>query len=264
MARFSFQQRGGRTANCLLALIFTLSAAAFAGAQQQQQEKEPTLAEAKAAFAKADRALNQAWGAAKAAVTGDASTQLTQGQREWLQFRDYQAGWESEQAGQKDPKRSAIWHSIAADLTTSRAEWLRGRARKVEAEETLTGLWSDSYGGTLSVVQQEGRLFFMCEVVRGPTYHTGSIAGVASWNQKIGWFSDKGRDPDKPDETNIAFTDREGCLELVGANTMHYHGARAHFDGIYCKVGTLPADEQAKVLKAAESGEADGPESGGG
>ncbi len=216
----------------------------------------PTLAEAKAAFAKADRALNQAWSVAKAAMAdGRAPAELTQHQRDWLQYRDYQAGWESEQAGEKDPKRSAIWHTVAAQLTTSRADWLRGRARTIAPEETLTGLWIDSYGGTLRVVQQEGRLLFTCEVVRGPTYHTGEIAGIASWNQRIGWFSDKGRDPQKSDETNLAFVDREGCLELIGANTGEYHGARAHFDGVYCKVGTLSAAEQAALIKEAESGE---------
>ena len=198
------------SAICVLGLIYTLSVAAIAYAEDAPEEKEPTLPEAKAAFSKADRALNQAWAAAKAALTGDALAQLTQSQRDWLQFRNDRAGRESEQAGEKDPKRSATWHTVAADLTASRAEWLRGRARAVEPDETLTGVWIDSYGGTLSLVQQEGRLLFACEVVRGPTYHTGGIAGVAAWNEKIGWFSDKGRDPDKTDETNIAFTDREG------------------------------------------------------
>ena len=251
-------------ATYVLAIIVSLEAATYATAQEAPEKKEPTLAEAKAAFSKADRALNQAWAAAKAALTGDMLAQVTQSQRDWLHFRDERAARESEQAGEKDPKRSATWHSIAAELTESRAEWLRGRARTVDPDETLTGLWIDSYGGTLSLVQQEERLFFSCEVVRGPTYHTGEISGVATWNQKIGWFSDKGREPDKTEETNIAFTDREGCLELVGANTGHYHGARAYFDGVYCKVGPLDANQQAEIIKAAESGEIDEQDEGGG
>ena len=255
MARISIHRRAVGSAACLLGLIFALGAAGFAQAQQEQEEKTPTLAEAKAAFAKADRSLNQAWSVAKAAVAeGRAPAELTQHQRDWLQFRDQQAGSESEQAGEMDPKRSAIWHRVATELTASRAEWLRGRARTLAPEETLTGLWIDSYGGTLRVVQQEGRLLFTCEVVRGPTYHTGEISGIASWNQRIGWFSDKGREADKTEESNLAFVDRDGCLEIIGANTSHYHGARAHFDGIYCKVGRLDEKEQAELMKAAESG----------
>ena len=137
-------------------------------------------------------------------------------------------------------------------------------ARTSAPEETLTGLWIDSYGGTLSVVQQEGRLLFTCEVVRGPTSHTGEISGIASWNQRIGWFSDKGRDAEKTEESNLAFVDRDGCLEVIGANTSEYHGARAYFDGTYCKVGPLDEKEQAELIKAAESGGLTDKEEGGG
>lgn len=255
MSRSTTRQRAsGSAAGFLAALIITLAHVELAEAQDAE-EKAPTLAEAKAAFAKADRALNQAWSAAKGAVTGEAAAQLTQSQRSWLEFRDDRAQYESQQAGQKDSKQSPIWHTTAAELTESRAEWLRGRAQTAkEPPETLTGRWTDSYGGTLRVVQQQERLLFTCEVVRGPTYHTGEISGIGSWNQRIGWFSDKGRDPEKTEESNLAFVDRDGCLEIIGANTIHYHGARAHFDGIYCKVGSLDEKEQAELIKAAESG----------
>jgi uncharacterized protein YecT (DUF1311 family) len=259
---------GVRNAACLLGLIAAIPGAAFAQ-NSAPEEKAPTLAEAKAAFAKADRALNQAWSVAKAAVSGRALTDLTGSQRDWLEFRDYQAGYESEQAGEKDRKRSAVWHTTAAALTDSRAEWLRGRAETAKAApETLTGTWIDSYGGTMRLVHQPppasaessgdaapARLLFDVEVVRGPTYHTGGVAGIATWNQRIGWWSDKGVDPEKTDESNLAFVDREGCLEVIGANTSSYHGARAYFDGIYCKVGPLDKKAEAEVVKAAESGE---------
>ena len=260
-----------RNAACLLIFVAAIPAAAFAQ-NSAPEEKAPTFAEAKAAFAKADRALNQAWSAAKAAVSGRALTELTGSQRDWLEFRDYQAGWESEQTGEKDRKRSAVWHTTAAALSESRAEWLRGRAETAKGPlETLTGTWSDSYGGTMRVVHQEppasaessgaaapARLLFDIEVVRGPTYHTGGVVGVATWNQRIGWWSDKGVDPEKTEESNLAFVDREGCIEVIGANTSHYHGARAYFDGIYCKVGPLDEKAQAEVIKAAESGELPG------
>ena len=265
-------------ATCVLALICTLGAAAFGqapaaaerrarNAAEDAGEKAPTVGEAKAAFAKADRALNQAWSAAKQAVEGRAFGQLTLSQREWLEFRDERAKQESELAGEKDAKRSAIWHTTAAALTESRAEWLRGRAEAAkEPAETLTGLWTDSYGGTMYVVHQAGpvgdsgaagvgRLLFAIEVVRGPTYHTGATSGVATWNQPLGWWSDKGRDQEKPDESNLAFADREGCVEVIGANTGYYHGARAYFDGVYCKVEPLDEKTQAEVIKAAESGQ---------
>jgi uncharacterized protein YecT (DUF1311 family) len=233
--------------------IAALLAIAAATVRAQDEEKEPTLAEAKAALAKADRELNDAWKKAKAAVDGSDLARLTLSQREWIEFRDARAKEDSERAGHKDIKRSPLYFSTAAAFTETRAEWLRGRARP--ADETLTGYWIDSYGGTLRIVQQEQRLFFDIEVVRGPTFHSGGIAGVAFWNSRLGWFSDKGRDPEKTEESNLAFIDRGGELEIVGAETQHYHGARAYFDGNYVKVGPLDADVQAKLIKTAESGE---------
>ena len=264
-----------RGAALVAALTFILGGATFAQ-EQEAAEKPPTLAEAKAAFAKADRELNQAWSAAKAAVSGSTLAELTQSQRDWLEFRNDNAERESEQAGEKDPKRTATWHSVAAALTESRTAWLLGRALAAkEPFETLTGAWVDSYGGTMRIVHQPGptnewgavgvgRLLFDIEVVRGPTYHLGSVAGVATWNDRIGWWSDKG-DPEKTEESNLAFIDRDRCLEVIGANTTHYHGARAYFDGIYCKAGPLDEKEQAEVIKGAESGgERDGSANDGG
>jgi uncharacterized protein YecT (DUF1311 family) len=235
----------------LLALVVVLTPAQLL---QAQEEKAPTLAEAKAEFAKADRELNQAWSAAKAAVSGRELAVLTQSQRDWLDFRDGRAREESDRSGDKG--RGAIWHTTAADLTQSRAEWLRGRAATAKKPlETLTGLWIDSYGGTMQLVQQDKRLLFLIDVVRGATYHTGGVTGVASWNERVGWWSDKGVDPEKTDESNLAFVDRDGCVEVIGANTGHYHGARAYFDGVYAKVGGLDAKTEAELIKAAESGE---------
>jgi hypothetical protein len=92
-------------------------------------------------------------------------------------------------------------------------------------------------------------------VVRGPTYHTGSLAGVASWNWPLGWFSDKGRDKEKTDETNLVFVQAGNVLKIIGANTGYYHGARAYFDGEYCKSGELDEKEKADVMKSAETTE---------
>jgi hypothetical protein len=121
-------------------------------------------------------------------------------------------------------------------------------------DDSLNGLWIDSFGGTLEIVQDKDRLFFEIEVVRGPTFHTGSIAGVAKWNTPLGWFSDTGRDKEKTEESNLVFVSRGGVLEIIGAQTSYYHGARAYFDGEYCKVGRLDEKTKEELVQAAESG----------
>ena len=85
--------------------------------------------------------------------------------------------------------------------------------------------------------------------------HLGGLAGIAVWNTSIGWFSDKGVVKDKTDETNLSFILREKKLEIIGASTGYYHGARAYFDGSYVKVKTLDTKAQAKIVKAAKTGE---------
>jgi hypothetical protein len=86
----------------------------------------------------------------------------------------------------------------AAGLTDMRTTWLKGLVREWN-DETLTGVWTDSYGGRIEIVEREGHLHFVIECVRGPTSHVGGLAGIAVWNANIGWFSDKGRE-DKGDD----------------------------------------------------------------
>lgn len=218
-----------------------------------EEQKEPTLAEAKAAFAKADRALNEAWAAIKDALPESTVQELTIRQRAWVEYRDRRARLEASGADEAAARRSPSYFSTAAELTEDRVKWLRGRAKG--PGDTLTGSWVDSYGGTLEIVEQENRLLFVLSVVRGHNFNMGSLAGVAAWNESIGWFSDKGRDKDKTDETNLSFIRRDGEIEVTGANTSHYHGAHAYFDGHYCKVASLDEKRKAAVIQAAESGE---------
>jgi hypothetical protein len=54
--------------------------------------------------------------------------------------------------------------------------------------------------------------------------------------------------------TPLALLRRGSLLELIGANTSYYHGARAYFDGGYCKTGNLDEKTKAEVTKSAEAG----------
>jgi uncharacterized protein YecT (DUF1311 family) len=229
---------------CLLAVV------------ARAEDQNASLVEAKAAFAKADRALNEAWTALKKALPDKIFTEMKAQQRGWLESRDRLA-LEASPAPQ-DPaeaKRSATYWHTAASLTEIRAQWLRRLADN--EDDPLTGLWTDGNGGTLEIVErtETQKLFFVFHVVRGRALHIGVIAGAAHWNSPLGWFSDKGREADKPEETNIAFVEKERHLEVTGANTSYYHGARAYFDGAYYKIGPLEEKAQQNVVKAGETGE---------
>ncbi len=239
-------------------LLFTVLLNAAFVSSGYAQEKKLSAKEAKALFDKADKALNEAWASAKAALPEADFNKLKEDQRGWVDYRDYLARspmYTGAEANGELPLTAPEYLEAAAALEEGRTKWLKGLVREWGAEEGLTGTWMDSYGGSIEIVEQNGKLHFITECVRGPTSHLGGLSGIASWNQTIGWFSDKGRDKDKEDETNLSFILRDKKLEIIGANTGHYHGARAHFDGEYIKVSQLSAKAQAKVVKAAKTGD---------
>jgi uncharacterized protein YecT (DUF1311 family) len=219
---------------CWLTTAVTLTAPLLFAAEEA---KPTTLAEAKAAFAKADKALNEAWAAAKKTLAESEFAELQVKQRDWMKYREDRARGANRDNGEPEGKQTAAYFETAAELTASRADWLRRRVKN--ESDSLTGTWTDSFGGTLEIVQEKDRLLFTIEVVRGPTFHTGSIAGVAKWNSPLGWFTDNGREKEKTEESNLAFISRGAVLEIIGANTSYYHGARAYFDGGYCKSANL-------------------------
>lgn len=234
---------------CRIGRAVFLATTLFAAAEQDNPKK---LTEARAAFTKADKALNEIWATAKKAL-GDAEfVQLQAKQRDWMKFREDRARGANRDNGEPEGKQTIAYYEAAAELTLSRADWLRARIKN--ESDSLTGTWIDSFGATLQVVQEKERLWFVVEVVRGPTFHTGSLAGVATWNAPLGWFSDKGREKEKTEESNLVFVSRGSVLEIIGANTSYYHGARAYFDGEYCKAGELDEKEKTEVMKEAEAG----------
>lgn len=217
-----------------------------------------TLSQAKALFAKADSALNAAWSEAREKLPESAFNELREEQRGWVEYRDYIATspmYTGESGDEETIRETASYFEAASGLTESRTEWLKGLIAPLPDGGSLSGRWIDSYGGHIDLVENGHQLHFMIEVVRGPTVHLGSIAGVAAWNERIGWFSDKGREEGKEDETNLSFIHRNNRLEVIGANTMWYHGARAYFDGRYTRVADLSAEEQLRVMKSAASGQ---------
>jgi uncharacterized protein YecT (DUF1311 family) len=196
-------------------------------------------------FAAADAELNEVWAKLKSTLDEYEFTPVRETQRSWLSYRGVY------KPGQPGPLDEEEFLENAVALTNSRTEYLRAYLRPVP--EDLAGRWSDSMGGTLEVVVKGDKLYFRCEVVRGPTYHLGGITGVGTWNAPLGWFTDAGRDPGKTEVTNLAFIQRGRGLELIGANTGDYHGARAYFDGNYVKVADLPAAEAKELVKNAET-----------
>lgn len=218
--------------------------------------EDNSKADPKAVFAKADAALNAAWAKAKAALSESEFNQLKEDQRAWIDYRDSMA---------RDPRLSGVesredlaptakeYLEIAARLTGQRTQWLEGRLSP-KGGDGVTGVWIDSYGGYIEVVEEGEALAFMVSCTRGPTSHAGELRGVADWNSRLGWFKEKPTTANPDMLARLAFIYREGHrLEVVGASTSWHHGANGYFDGIYTKVGTLSPKKQKEVLRKAKN-----------
>ncbi|WP_395748178.1 lysozyme inhibitor LprI family protein [Prosthecobacter sp.] len=236
--------------------FFTVMLAAVVCCTAQAQEKQLSAKKAKALYERADRALNEAWAAAKQKLPEAEFSKLKDDQRAWVEYRDYLARSPmfTGADGQDDlPLDAPEYLQAAAGLEDERTEWLKGLIHDWK-DDTISGVYSDSRGGRVELEEKDGHLYFSISVVRGPTSHGGEISGDAVWNAPIGWYSDKGEDKDKTDETNLSFIYRNRKLEITGANTSYYHGARAYFDGTYVKVKALDAKAQSEMVKDAKAG----------
>jgi uncharacterized protein YecT (DUF1311 family) len=240
---------------CLLSLISPLQAA------DEKEEPKLTLPQAKAKFEKADKKLNDTWAQMKKSLEESQFNILREDQRSWVAWRDYLAASRlfsdrSDDSNAEHPGKSAGSYSAAADFSEDRVKWLQAYVNQLKnPDETLTGHWSDSVNGDIDIVEKDGQIYFVFNVVRGRGANIGAIAGIARWHNRIGWFSDKGRDKTKTDEANISFVYKQPKLEVIEAGADYYHGHNALFDGDYIKVGPLDEKKQKEIIKAGTTGE---------
>lgn len=241
--------RSGRIMHNLLLPVFAFllffPTAAFS--------RQLSLKEAKAKFEKADASLNQVWESLKKTLPAEQFDELKIKQRDWLHYRDHLAlspAFSGAPSDEAQARKSPEYFDSAAEITNERVLWLKAFPKELPYEDgAITGSWSDSFGGQMEIVQKGNKLYFTITVIRGATAHSGNISGIAFWNPPLGWFSDKGKAEGKSEESNLAFHRKGNEIEVIGANTLYYHGARAFFDGTYLKTGSFSAAEQKRVVE---------------
>lgn len=203
------------------------------------------LKKAKAEFSKQDRELNQVYSVLRNQLPAPLFNVLRDEQRAWIGYRDYMSDW---QAFGKEPATTADCWDMAAGITESRIEWLIAWTLR-DKRKAWSGRYIDSHGGRLSIMEKDGQLLFRVSVVRGPTFHLGTISGELK--VKDSKASHEVRVEPDAKLTRITITslgDGSGRLKLEGENTQWFHGARAYFDGKYIWAGELTEEEKKAVL----------------
>ncbi len=213
---------------------------------------QDTEAAARTRFSESDRKLHDAYQRAKREMPGGEFAPLREEQRRWIDFRDRQAeqvarleGGAEEGAERATPE---FWNT-AASLTEVRTGMIEGLiAGDLISAKRWEGVWTDGAGGWLRIAEQEGgKLLFFLEVVRGASYHTGSISGVASAEGERALFSVRPEDFDR--ETRLTFVRQGKRLQVSGENTEAFHGARAYFDGTYVRTAAVDLRELEMLIR---------------
>lgn len=211
------------------------------------------LASTKAAFAAADKVLNQAYQSAKAELPAWRFETVQQEQRDWLGYRDERAlaaarfdGGAAEGTEESNPE---YWNAMTY-LTETRTEILEAWRKIDSFEDEWEGVWSDGYGGHLTILRNgDDTVTFAIQVVRGPTYHLGALGGTAIVNESMARFTITPEG--SGEEVWLTFLRENGKLRVIGANTHYYHGARAYFDGEYLRLREV-TDEDRKAAEELE------------
>lgn len=208
-----------------------------------------TFEEVRSEFASLDTELNRVYQSAKASLPEWRFTELQKEQRDWLEYRDARAKeaavFEGQASEGEESTNLEYWRAMGY-LTETRIAIVEAWTKMDEFPREWEGVWTDGRGGTLLIMETGDReIQFFLDVVRGPTYHMGTIEGTASTNGSMARFTI--REESFDEETWLSFSTQRGHLTVMGANTQFYHGARAYFDGKYIRLRQLTAEDRRTI-----------------
>ncbi len=210
------------------------------------RDEKPTMAEAKAEFAAAQRKLDEAWPRLLAVAREGAEEILLKNQRKWIDYREFRAGGYLEENKKDDPR---FW-SYAASITTARTALLKDWAECIQApyDKDWTGLYCDTLGeDEIQMVHIGNKVWFKISIIQGPTYHIGKIWDTAEVNVNMARYTDN--NSDSPAWlTFIRYVDEAEHMQVIETNADGHRGVRCRFDGHYIRVRGLSKKEKDAVI----------------
>lgn len=199
--------------------------------------------EEQAVFALVDAELNGLWSQVQAVIQDDVYAEQQLGQWQWLAYRDWYAtastGIVEGVTDEELHESPHYWEQLSL-ATSQRIEYLKAWLNTHELDGVFdpvhSGVWVDGYGGRLSLsLAEDGESFdFEISVVRGPTWHSGDIAGQIVFGPQTARYTEE---LPTDEVLHLTFIRRGALIEIIGENTNWYHGARAYFDGTYAWLG---------------------------
>ena len=210
--------------------------------------EKPTVEQARKTFEATDNLLTIAYKEAGAGLDPAKMSGLRQNERDWIQYREMlakSAPFFNNGSQTDSPKATIDYWQVMNEITLGRIEFLRAWSGK-KAPAGITGVYSDSRGGTLELEERKSGLAFSISTVRGMARNKGKIEGVAQRTGDKLFYKDHPDAEDDRPPCEITLTFIEGhIVKVEEKNGDFYHGFNAGFDGLYYKTGKVE-----KALKA--------------
>ena len=199
------------------------------------------LEDAKKDFAKHDAEMKAVLTDLKKCLRARQLLMVEESQEHWWEARD---GISNFQARDQDPETSVEKWQTAAWLTANRVAWLKAW-KKIDERKGWAGDYMDAHGGSLQILEKDGKTYFYLEVVRGPTFHNGQIGGELKIDGNKASFETRAFEDSELTKIMLSpLGDGSGRLKLDAENTSYFHGARASFQGNYLWTGELDAKQK--------------------
>lgn len=208
------------------------------------------LARVSQRYEAADTILNADYQKLRAELSARQKEELRETQRYWIEDRDRRANFAARPA-EKPQVVPAYWEEML-EHTVTRIGFLKVFTGK-GIPAGISGEYDDFDGGTLKLDLNKTGLRFSLEVVRGTSSHLGEIDGTATHRTDEQFTFEEEVPADEqsadrlPAELTFTIVDSHR-IRIAGKNTIHHHGARAYFDGLFYKTGNL-SDKASRSLR---------------
>jgi uncharacterized protein YecT (DUF1311 family) len=248
-----------RSLDFYLVIFLTTATLASNAVQAGCDTSKATFAKNAKAYAIADQALNTVWKQVKNKLPPAQFKTLLESQRNWLEYRDYMAAADATQEPAPEliaAKRCAAFPDAQADITINRTRYLNALvAPSLPNDQFWRGEFQDSQGGFITINPTKNGAQFHMDVVRGPTYHTGTIAGLGTLrnNQLIYRTKTENYETDDPNDTvpvTVTMIRVGNQIVVTTNNAQNFAGARAYFDASYARVSNLDLSAQQALEEA--------------
>lgn len=191
-------------------------------------------------YTAADRTLNAEYKRLTAKLDAARQQDMRTDSRQWIAYKESlctEIVGRQEQLEPAQVKKSAPYYGCLRDLTVARTTYLQRAFGHEGVAQGIPGEYDDGVGGTLTLTPSTGdTMAFHIDVVRGGTYHVGTVEGTVRLQGQVSTFVQRQECGGAQPCCKLTFTRTPYIMTIDEESCEHLRGVRAYFAGKYRKV----------------------------